>query len=266
MMQSLRDLEEIRDAHLDATSPSLPADFSLEHWQTMAVRIQHTRQCFLAYLALCVLSMLTLIWELSAPSHSVGLIIVESLINVGFLVEVLTGICASQCNYFHSWPNVVDCVLCLVCISLNVVFVVSPLTADSAPSLANLALMGVRYAVVFIRLSYFAWRSREYQTRLAVHDADGGISFDELHLTAPTTPTTPTSVNHLPASDDLDYAGPILHARVRTDAVNVDIDHVHAHHVDPGRLSSGREFEDDVELTPLSTSNDPITRTGPRPR
>jgi hypothetical protein len=240
MLQSLRDLEELRAGHVDETAPSLPADFSLEHWQTMALRVQHTRQCFLAYLALCILSLLTLIWELSAQSHSMGLIIIESLINVGFLVEVLTGMCAAQCSYFHSWTNVVDCVLCVLCISLNVVFAVSPLTADTAPSVANLALMGVRYAVVFIRLSYFAWRSREYQTRLAVHDADGGISFDEMHLTAP---TTPTSADHLPvSSDDPDYAGPILHVRE---------DHERGNKEDLG-----------VELGPYASSADPVH--GPR--
>lgn len=121
-------------------------------------------------------------WEGSGRGQHPLIITIEAFINLILLAEVVIGILAEKKQYFHSWLNMMDFIMTILCIAFFIVYVSTeaPEEADYMSEL-DAVLLGCRFLFQLGRLSLFIYRSRSTNAIL-FHQEE--IDFGRVNLAA----------------------------------------------------------------------------------
>merc|ERR1719319_2091158 len=137
----------------------------------IAWRIKRSVSFFVLYIVLIILNAFVLIWEIAAAgkeNHAI-VIILEAMINIIFIVELSVEI-LTQDNFWASWWNRVDVVICVLCVVMFITFLLIEVRVDEDPSDEQLAvdvddldqfLLFLRYSIQLFRICRFVKAAKE---------------------------------------------------------------------------------------------------------
>ena len=168
-----------------------PTNHCHEYLKATAFKIKQSVQFFLLYVILIVLNAFVLIWvysfiqnvsiypctvsmhtlkEVSDGGDRKICIILEGVITLMFMGEVAVQILTEEwVNYWSSWLNRIDLVMCILCVMLYLIFASVEDAPHSHYSIGNVfdaILVGIRYGMQSLRFIRFAQRGHENRKML----------------------------------------------------------------------------------------------------
>lgn len=95
------------------------------HWRTVAIYCRMSQECMWVYFFLFALNLTVLIWIfIEWKDHHVGVMILEIIITIGFIIELVFNWAVDGDEYLNDWFNRIDVAVCLFCVIALIVMLI----------------------------------------------------------------------------------------------------------------------------------------------
>jgi hypothetical protein len=151
---------------------------------TINTRLKNTVTCIIIYIALMILNIFVMSWELAGRGWHPVIVFIELLLTLFIVIEVALGIYGLGRAYFANWMNRVDFGLAILCVLFFILIISSSSSpnniSSSFMSELDALLLAFRFLFQVARLGTLIYRSRQ----AALMQTQEEIDFNNVSLEA----------------------------------------------------------------------------------